>query len=250
VRAFLADRRDQSISHASNAQGLSAIKTFYRFIIAQGHKLSWSLHVLRRPRLPRTFPRPLDAAQLNPLMCPPQQEAHWVEWRNYAVLVLLYATGLRIQEILNLNYGDWGLGESISVICKGGKSRIVPVLPVAKKAIDAYLSTVPHVNQGGTTPLFLGEKGKRLQPAIVQKHMRYVRLAHGLPEHATPHSFRHSFASHLLDSGTCLRDVQELLGHVSVRATQIYTQNTKGHLQELYRCAHPGMLDPKKSTPA
>ncbi len=241
VRAFLADRRDQNISHASNAQCLSALKTFYRFIIAQGHTLSWSLQLLRRPRLPRTFPRPLDGAQLAPLMRAPDVGGHWVEWRNYAALVLLYATGLRIQEILNLNHGHWGNATDISVVCKGGKNRLVPVLPIARKAVDIYLSKVPHLNTGPETPLFLGEKGKRLQAAILQKHLRHLRPTYGLPEHVTPHSFRHSFASHLLDSGVSLRDVQELLGHTSVRATQIYTQNTQGHLQELYRAAHPGM---------
>jgi len=242
MRAFLAYRSDQNVTHATNAQSLSALKTFYRFLVKQGHTLAWSLQRLRRPRLPRTFPRPLDIAALEPLMTPPlTEDAHWVEWRDYSAMVLLYATGLRIQEILNLNQGDWGKKGGIRVVCKGGKERITPVLPIAEKAVDRYLSKNPWASWGPETPLFLGEKGKRLQAGILQKSLRALRVTYGLPDHVTPHSFRHSFASHLLDGGASLRDVQELLGHTSVRATQVYTQTTQKRLKELYLSAHPDM---------
>ena len=247
VRAFLAYRSQNHASHATNAQSLSGLKTFYRFLIQQGHTLSWSLNRLRRPRLPRILPRPLDHSQLEPLMTPPlSEQASWIEWRNYSAMVLLYATGLRIQEILNMNWGDWGREGGLSVVSKGDKPRMIPLLPLAEKAVEMYWQKHPWgAKNGPETPLFLGEKGGRLQASILQKALRAMRLAFGLPDHVTPHSFRHSFASHLLDGGVSLRDVQELLGHTSVRATQRYTQTTQRRLQELYQSAHPGMLKEK-----
>lgn len=242
MRAFLAYRSENSVSHVTNAQSLSGLKTFYRFLIQQGHTLSWSLHRLRRPRLPRTLPRPLDHAQLDPLMTAPAVDAPWIEWRNYSAMVLLYATGLRIQEVLNINWGDWGKEAGLSVVSKGDKPRIIPILPAAISAVTIYWEKNPWgAMHGPETPLFLGEKGGRLQASILQKALRAMRLAFGMPDHVTPHSFRHSFASHLLDGGVSLRDVQELLGHSSVRATQRYTQTTQRRLQELYQSAHPSI---------
>jgi|LauGreDrversion4_2_1035121.scaffolds.fasta_scaffold111498_3 integrase/recombinase XerC len=252
MRAFLAYRSENRASHTTNAQSLSGLKTFYRFLIQQGHTLSWSLHRLRRPRLPRTLPRPLDQSQLDPLMAPPLlHHASWIEWRNYSAMVLLYATGLRIQEVLNINWGDWGKDAGLSVVSKGDKARIVPVLPIALNAVNTYWQKNPWgAKNGAETPLFLGEKGGRLQASILQKSLRAMRLAFGLPDHVTPHSFRHSFASHLLDGGASLRDVQELLGHSSVRATQKYTQTTQKRLQELYQSAHPSMTNSIQKKPS
>jgi integrase/recombinase XerC len=245
IRAFLAHRSGENIGNSSNAQSLSALKTFYRFLVERGHTLSWDLQKLRRPRLPRTFPRPLDTDQLKPLLTPPlDPHSDWVEWRNYSLIVVLYATGLRIQEVLNINHQYWGKPDGVRVLCKGGKERLVPILPIAQNAVDAYLGKSPFLDRHPETPVFLGEKGKRLQAGIVQKSLRLLRTTYNLPDHTTPHSFRHSFASHILDGGACLRDVQELLGHKSVRATQIYTQTTQTRLQELYQRAHPGMTKP------
>ncbi len=242
IRAFLAYRSGENIGNASNAQSLSALKTFYRFLVERGHTLSWNLQKLRRPRLPRTLPRPLDTDQLKPLLAPPiDPNAHWVEWRNYSIIVLLYATGLRIQEVLNMDHQHWGNPDGVRVLCKGGTERLVPILPIAQQAVESYLRKSPWTDRHPQTPVFLGEKGKRLQAGIVQKALRVLRITYHLPEHTTPHSFRHSFASHVLDGGACLRDVQELLGHKSVRATQVYTQTTQTRLQELYQRAHPGM---------
>ena len=171
MRAFLAHRSENKASHATNAQSLSGLKTFYRFLIQQGHTLSWSLHRLRRPRLPRTLPRPLDQSQLDPLMAPPlPQHASWIEWRNYSAMVLLYATGLRIQEVLNINLGDWGKPDGISVVCKGDKPGITAFCPWFKRPLTSICLKIHGPAKGQKRPCFWVKRVGACKPVFCKKH--------------------------------------------------------------------------------
>ena len=163
------------------------------------------------------------------------QEA-WIAARDAAILTLLWGSGLRISEALALNRGDAPLGETLRIRGKGGKERIAPVLPAARAAVDEYLALQPYDN-GPDTPLFLGARGKRLNPRMAQKAMERARLSLGLPATATPHALRHSFATHLLEAGGDLRAIQELLGHASLSTTQVYTGVDQARLMDVYEKA-------------
>jgi integrase/recombinase XerC len=153
-------------------------------------------------------------------------------------LVLIYGCGLRISEALSLSYKDIPTGDSLTIIGKGNKQRMVPVLPVVKEAINAYVAECPHPFTP-SSPLFFGKRGKALDPAIFQLQLRKLRHQLGLPETTTPHAFRHSFATHLLSAGGDLRSIQELLGHASLSTTQRYTHVDKERLMKAYTTAHP-----------
>lgn len=239
IRSFLSHRSLQGIANASHSIALSALKIFYRFLTYQGHDVKVPISLLRRPRLPRTLPRPLAYEAISQLLAHLPEGDHWPAWRNYGLMVLLYATGLRIHEALNLNEQDWGQGETLWVRGKHHKERVIPILPQARQAIEHYRQLCPYAQGIPQDPLFWGEKGKRLQPAIFQHYIRQWRRRLNLPEHTTPHSLRHSFASHLLEGGAPLRDVQELLGHTSLKATQRYAEIRPHRLQDIYASLHP-----------
>jgi integrase/recombinase XerC len=162
----------------------------------------------------------------------------WIAARDTSILTLLYGCGLRISEALGLQRGDAPFRDAIRIVGKGNKERVVPVLPVVAESVEAYVALCPFVM---TTdgPLFVGVRGKRLNAGVVQRQMRQVRIALGLPDTATPHALRHSFATHLLSSGGDLRSIQELLGHASLSTTQRYTEVDTDHLQRVYRKSHP-----------
>ena len=197
---------------------------------------------IRPPRPKRTLPRPI--ARGDALKVTSAEEAldeePWIAMRNTAVLALLYGSGLRISEALGLNRGDVPRGAltTLRVLGKGGKERMVPVLPVVAAAIDEYVDFCPY-RPGPDGALFLGAKGERLNPRMVQRAMEKLRSALGLPDTATPHALRHSFATHLLAAGGDLRSIQELLGHASLSTTQTYTQVDSERLMEAYEAAHP-----------
>lgn len=235
IRAFLAHRLSQPVQKQTNALALSALKTFYRYLKGQGYSFTSSLSQVRRPRCQRTIPRPLSHTHMDKLL--EVMPEGWVAWRDYALMVILYAAGLRIGEALALNYGQWG--EGVRVLGKGGKERLVPILPLAHQMVAGYLTRCPYHRAHAEDPLFWGERGHRLQAPIFRRRLQQLRIQLHLPAHTTPHSLRHSFASHLLEKGASLRDIQELLGHRSLKATQRYTMTPLAHIQGLYQQAHP-----------
>ncbi|RMF09040.1 MAG: tyrosine recombinase XerC [Alphaproteobacteria bacterium] len=239
-RAYLAARRAQGLQARSMARALSAIKSFFRYLDRRALLHNAAYTAVRAPRLARRLPRPLDehaAAQLVDSVGDTAKEV-WVGLRDTAVVLLLYGCGLRISEALGLNRGDVRRGESLRIRGKGDKQRVVPVLPVVHDAIEAYLAACPFA-LGRGDPLFVGVRGKRLNPGMVQKVVRQTRMALGLPPSATPHALRHSFATHLLQGGGDLRTIQELLGHASLSTTQTYTEVETADLLAIYERAHP-----------
>jgi integrase/recombinase XerC len=196
---------------------------------------------MRAPKQPKSLPKPLNAGDALRVVDATEQMADepWIAARDAAVLTLLYACGLRISEALALTREDFSAGaETLRVTGKGGKTRIVPLLPAARAAVEDYLAQAPF-SPAPAAPIFRGARGGPLQPAIVQKAMRLMRVALDLPDTATPHALRHSFATHLLAGGGDLRTIQELLGHASLSTTQVYTGVDTARLLDIYDRAHP-----------
>lgn len=240
LRSFLAARRAEGLANASTARELSALKAFIAFARAQAGDPDPTAPRLRGPRLKKGLPRPVtpdEAVNLAELVDGTATE-DWIGARDRAVLLLMYGSGLRIAEALSLTGRDVPLGEVLQVTGKGGKQRMVPVLPITRAAVAEYVSLCPWP-RSAKEPLFRGTKGGPLSAGMVQKTMAQARRALGLPDTATPHALRHSFASHLLSAGADLRSLQELLGHASLGSTQIYTRVDAASLLENYRKAHP-----------
>jgi len=244
-RAFLAARRRDGIAGRSLARSLSAIRSLFRYLHRTGKADNAALSTLRTPKIGRGLPKALsvDAAVR---MVADEPAVHsdgtptWIRLRDVAVLTLLYGSGLRLSEALSLNRSDAPVAgrDTLRITGKGGRTRLVPVLDVAREAIAAYLESCPW-RLGPDAPLFVGARGGRLSPRMVQLAMQRLRGALGLPETATPHALRHSFATHLLAAGADLRAIQELLGHASLSTTQIYTEVDHSHLLGTYERAHP-----------
>lgn len=240
LRAHLAARRGDGLSNASTARELSAIKGFIAFAQVQAGHDHTAAPRLRGPRIKKGLPRPVspdDAVGLADMVAN-QSSTDWIGARDRAVLLLLYGAGLRIAEALSLTGADWPMGERLTVTGKGQKQRIVPLLPIVRAAIDDYVRQCPWP-MGRDLPLFRGAKGGPLNQGMVQKATAQARKVMGLPDTATPHALRHSFATHLLGEGADLRSLQELLGHASLGSTQIYTRVDAASLLETYRNAHP-----------
>ncbi|KPP86391.1 tyrosine recombinase XerC [Erythrobacter sp. HL-111] len=240
LRRHLAARRAGGISNASAARELSALKAFIAFARAESGDPDPAPPRLRGPRLRKGLPRPVtpdDAANLAELAGDSARE-HWIGARDRAVLLLMYGSGLRIAEALSLQGRDVPLGETLQVTGKGGKQRVVPILPITRDAVAEYAAACPWP-LSAKEPLFRGAKGGPLSPGMVQRATARARRALGLPDSATPHALRHSFATHLLGAGADLRSLQELLGHASLGSTQIYTRVDAASLLENYRLAHP-----------
>ncbi|MDG2285842.1 MAG: tyrosine recombinase XerC [Alphaproteobacteria bacterium] len=239
-RSYLARRRTSGLSATSTARALSTIRTFFRYLERRHGVHNPAIQTVRTPKRPQSIPKALgieDAAKTLD-MAEIMAEEPWIAARDAAILCLLYGCGLRIGEALALNRRDAPKSETIIIMGKGGKERMVPVLPAVRQAVAEYQRLCPY--QGGPdAPLFLGARGKRLQPAVLQRAMRLVRGALGLPESATPHALRHSFATHLLSGGGDLRAIQELLGHASLSTTQRYTKVDAAQLLVVHRGAHP-----------
>jgi len=247
-RAWLAFELRANKAKVSIARALSVLRGFFRFLDRRGFLHNPAIAAIRAPRAPHTIPRALDAADAIATIAAsagagepgakPVPEKAWIAKRNAAVFTLLYGCGLRIGEALNLNQNQAPSGEALRVLGKGSKERIVPVLTVVREAVADYLAACPF-SFVPEDPLFVGLRGKRLQAAIVQKEMRRLRAQLGLPETATPHALRHSFATHLLAGGGDLRSIQELLGHASLSTTQRYTEVDTAGLRKVYDKAHP-----------
>ena len=242
VRAFLASRRAVGIGSRSLMRTLAGTRAFARYLERNGKGHVGALAAVRAPKIGKTLPRPLPAADAKRMADPdlPAGDGHepWIHARDAAVLGLLYGAGLRISEALGLKRAAAGAGDAVTVTGKGRKQRMVPVLPQVQKLVADYIALCPYdVPDDG--PLFVGTKGGPLSPRVVQLAMARLRGALGLPETATPHALRHSFATHLLARGGDVRSIQELLGHASLSTTQIYTEVDAERLIAAYRSAHP-----------
>ena len=244
VRAFLAARRNEGVGSRSLARTLSALRMFYKFLERRGYGKNDPIRAVALPKLPHSVPKPLTAPKATALVdgadIDAGDAAEWVIARDTAVLALLYGSGLRISEALALTRREAPIKgrDMLRVTGKGSKTRVVPVLPIVREAVERYLALCP-LKQGSDEPLFVGVRGKQLSPRIIQLRIASARIVLGLPETATPHALRHSFATHLLGAGADLRAIQELLGHASLSTTQGYTEVDRAHLLKAYSSAHP-----------
>jgi integrase/recombinase XerC len=242
VRAFMAARRGIGIGSRSLMRVLAGNRAFARFLERNGKGNVGALAAVRTPKIPKTLPRPLAIAaarrMADPDLAAGDAREPWIHARDAAVLGLLYGCGLRISEALGLRRADCGARDALTVMGKGRKQRMVPLLPQVAKLIADYVALCPY-DLAEDGPLFVGAKGGPLSPRLIQLAMARLRGALGLPETATPHALRHSFATHLLARGGDLRSIQELLGHASLSTTQIYTEVDADRLIEAYRSAHP-----------
>lgn len=240
MRAWMAHERSRGIAARSMARALSAVKTFYRWLSEREGFEPTAVLSTRAPKFQKKLPRPLapDAAATMLSTVELQSLEPWIAARDVAVITLLYACGLRISEALGLKGADYPLKDVLRILGKGGKERLVPVLPVAKSALNEYVRACPH-DLSADEPLFRGARGGALNPRAIQKVMEQARMQLGLPSSATPHAMRHSFATHLLNAGGDLRTIQELLGHASLSTTQSYTAVDTARLMDVYNRAHP-----------
>lgn len=239
LRAFLANRRSSGLGPSSAARELSGVRAFLRYA-AQSEGKQAQLPRTRAPRRPRTLPRPAapdDALQLSSDVADAALQP-WVGARDLAILLLLYGGGLRVAEAMSLTCDLLPIGSTLRVTGKRSKTRIVPVLPAVKEAIEDYIRQCPY-GLRGPVPLFVGVRGGPLNPDLVRRSVAAARRRLGLPDTLTPHALRHSFATHLLARGADLRSLQELLGHASLSSTQIYTAVDAARLLDVYRHAHP-----------
>lgn len=245
VRAFMAARRADDISARSLMRGLAGARSFARFLERNGKGKVAALTAVRAPKVPKTLPKPLTVPSAKRIadvdLRAGEDREPWIFARDAAVLGLLYGSGLRIAEALSLKRKEVpapGAGDVLTVIGKGNKTRMVPVLQQVLTLVADYLALCPY-NPGPDGPLFIGAKGRALSPRIIQQTMERLRGALGLADTATPHALRHSFATHLLARGGDLRSIQELLGHASLSTTQIYTAVDTERLLDAYKSAHP-----------
>lgn len=244
ARAFMASRRAQGAGNRSLLRGLAGVRSFLRFLEREGLAKIDAFATVRTPKTARRLPKALSAPDARDLADAESRAGEgrvpWILARDAAVLSLLYGCGLRISEALDLARGQAPVGrrDTLVVHGKGGKIRSVPVIEPVRRAVEAYLDLCPY-QLATDGPLFLGARGGRLSPRIIQLAVERMRGALGVPDSATPHALRHSFATHLLARGGDLRSIQELLGHASLSTTQIYTAVDAGRLLAVYKSAHP-----------
>jgi integrase/recombinase XerC len=240
-RGFMAARRRAGLSSRSLARTMSALRAFYRWLEAQGLARNRGLLQVAMPKVPHGIPKPLTVEKASAAVGADGADGpDWVMARDRAVLLLLYGSGLRISEALGLSRRDAPLEgrDVLRIAGKGGRERLVPVLPVTQAAIARYIARCPYALHPDQA-LFVGVKGGRLSPRVIQLRMEQMRTGLGLPDTATPHALRHSFATHLLAAGADLRQIQELLGHASLSTTQVYTEVDRARLLAVYDRAHP-----------
>jgi len=239
-RAFLSHRRAEGLVNRSAARELSALRTFVAHVRKHHGVMVPGIDGVKPPRVQKSLPRPLSPEDARALAdtTGEMHEEPWIQARDTAILLLLYGAGLRIGEAMELTPAILPLGDSLRITGKGRKVRVAVILPVVRDAIADYAALCPWPLPGDG-PLFRGAKGGALSPHVLRAALRKARVALGLPESATPHALRHSFATHLLARGADLRAIQELLGHASLSSTQIYTAVDAAQLLDVYRSAHP-----------
>lgn len=241
-RSWMSKKAMEGTANASRARSLSGVKNLYRWLDRHGTLHNPAINTLHTPKLPHKLPKPLHENQAMrilenaDLLC----KEDWIGQRDRALFTLLYGCGLRIDEALKLNISDLPNQDDkfLRVLGKGSKERIVPFISIVRESIEAYIQLNPYPIDK-TRPLFIGAKGQRLHQGVAQKAMRALRSTLSLPETATPHALRHSFATHLLQNGANLREIQELLGHSSLSTTQRYTEVNAEELMRVYKSAHP-----------
>ena len=239
-RGWLADMAGRGLARTTVARRVSALRSFYRFCGRTGridiNDLSW----LRAPRPPKSVPKPVSEEDARALLAAifRRRGDDWAKQRDFALLMMLYGSGLRISEALDLTRRDVPLGDWLRITGKGGKIREVPVLPAIAEAVAAYIGTCPF-DGGPDAPLFVSARGNAFGARAAQRMVESLRLELSLPAHVTPHALRHAFATHLLGNGADLRAIQELLGHASLSTTQRYTNVDEAHLLRLHRETHP-----------
>ncbi len=245
VRAFMAVRRNDGIGGRSLMRALAGLRSFGRFLERDGKGKVGALSAIRAPKIGKSLPKPIQAASALKMtdadIRAGDTREPWIWARDAAVMALLYGSGLRISEALGLKRRDVplpGEGDVLTVTGKGNKTRMVPVLQNVLTLIQDYVKMCPH-DLPPEGPMFIGARGGPLSPRIIQLTMERLRGALGLPDSATPHALRHSFATHLLGRGGDLRAIQELLGHASLSTTQIYTGVDAERLLDVYKTAHP-----------
>ena len=240
MRSWMAHERGRGVTARSLARSLSAVKSFYRWLADREGFEPTAVLSIRSPKFQKKLPRPLavDAARAMIDTVELQHAEPWIAQRDVAVVTLLYGCGFRISEALGLTGADVPFPATLRILGKGGKERLVPVIPAARAAVDAYLRACPFTPEDDQ-PIFRGARGGPLYPKAIQNVMAQSRMQLGLPATATPHAMRHSFATHLLNAGGDLRSIQELLGHASLSTTQAYTAVDTARLMDVYDVAHP-----------
>ncbi|HXC74979.1 MAG TPA: tyrosine recombinase XerC [Sphingomicrobium sp.] len=239
LRAFLAQRRGEGLGPSSAARELSGVRAFLKYAAEQAG-IPAQLPRTRAPKRPRTLPRPAAPDEAMGLAedAAAAASAPWLGARDLAILLLLYGAGLRVAEALSLTARALPIGATLRVTGKRSKTRVVPIVPAVREAIEDYVRQCPWP-RAGDAPLFVGARGGPLNPDLVRRSVAAARRRLGLPDSLTPHALRHSFATHLLARGADLRALQELLGHASLSSTQIYTAVDAARLLDVYRHAHP-----------
>ncbi|NKB53317.1 MAG: tyrosine-type recombinase/integrase [Rhizobiaceae bacterium] len=249
MRGYLSRRREAGNGARTLARDLAGIRSFVRFLERRGEASSAGLIAMRAPRQPATLPKPVSAEEAVRLISQDQQvnTETWIAARDAAIMTLLYGCGLRISECLGLTADDFQISDpanplvratSLRILGKGGKTRLAPLLAIVGQAVEDYIRRCPYLLPRNEK-LFRGARGGPVQPAVIQRAMRLMRGALGLPATVTPHAMRHSFATHLLGNGGDLRTIQELLGHASLSTTQKYTAVDTDALLETWNTAHP-----------
>lgn len=259
LRAWLSSRHKREIVMTSSAHALTAVRNFYRWLDKHKNIHNAAVFNISGPKADKNLHKSLDVADAVAATQSIGELAHedWQGKRDVAMLMLMYGAGLRVSEVLTMDFEDLPQGDVIRVIGKGNKQREVPILPVIKSALQEYVKACPYLKGEGRrakgmvqeedfynsssspSPLFFSATGKRLGYSVFSRQVRNLRAYLGLPESATPHAFRHSFATHLLEGGGDLRTIQELLGHASLSTTQRYTKTNMSHLLATYKKSHP-----------
>jgi integrase/recombinase XerC len=234
-RSWLVFRNEQKFSHPSTARAISCLRSFFRFQNRHKNISNKEIENLKSPKLGKPIPKAVDKVDIDSVMglIDEFSKGDWLQKRDVALLTLIYGSGLRISEALSLTKNHLNNNGVVIITGKGNKQRMVPILPIVQKRINEYLSALPH-KINNNEPIFLGLRGKKYQPAMFEKLIQKIREYLNLPDTITPHAFRHSFATHLLEAGGDLRTIQELLGHSSLSTTQRYTKIDKKRLLEVY----------------
>ncbi len=234
-RSWLVFRKEQNFSNSSTARAISCLKSFFKFLSRHKIITNQAIENLKTPKLGKPVPKAVDKIDIDAIinLIGEFSKEIWLQKRDLALLTLIYGSGLRISEALSLTKSHLNNNGVVIITGKGNKQRMVPILPIIQNRIDEYLAILPH-KINNNEPIFLGLRGKKYHPAMFEKLIQHIREFLNLPNTITPHSFRHSFATHLLESGGDLRTIQELLGHSSLSTTQRYTKIDKRRLLEVY----------------
>ena len=240
VRAWLAHEINLGISATTLNRYLSSIKDFFNWLNEKKYVYNNSITMIRMPKKEHKLPRPIEENYILEVisLISKNNVLPWIAARNISVITLLYGCGLRISEALSIKMNDYPFKDTLKVVGKGGKERVIPIIPFVRNCINEYIYLCPY-HKNKNEFLYLGKRGKKLNARIIQKEIENCRKQLGLPETATPHALRHSFATHLLSAGGDLRTIQDLLGHSSLSSTQIYTKVDPKRLIEVYKKTHP-----------